>query len=59
MINETNTHKKSELVNDELASAEIARLEMIKKRDRELKQKAAKGSNVKDLNEVEKQLLED
>jgi len=53
MINETNTHKKSELVNDELASAEIARLEMIKKRDRELKQKAAKGSNVRDLNEVE------
>jgi len=51
MINNTNSKKKSELVNDDVASAEIERLQKIKKRDKERKRKAA---NAEDLDEEEK-----
>lgn len=51
MINNTNSKKKSELVNDDVASAEIERLQKIKKRDKERKRKAV---NAEDLDEEEK-----
>jgi hypothetical protein len=51
MITNTNSKKKSELVNDDVASAEIERLQKIKKRDKERKRKAV---NAEDLDEEEK-----